>query len=34
MRTDYYDEEGLPVEMDDYDLECLYYEIYPEEYNE
>lgn len=34
MKTDYYDEEGLPVEMDDYDIECLYNTIYPEEVKE
>ena len=27
-------DDGLPVEMDDYDIECLYNSIYPEEVKE
>ena len=34
MRTDYYDEDGLPCEYDDYDLQNIYSSIYYDEYPE
>ena len=34
MRTDYYDEDGYAQEYDDYELDYIYYSIYPEEDSE